>query len=396
MVRSFPSGIAADEVDGILVVGDVAVNDVVDRCPRCGGRGRIANGPAQEAATTVMLRSSEEAKDIQALILLLEEMRKRGLSRDQVADHIEEKAPRFTALKIFLPSNPGELYGFLGFLTGAAGILYAHYSAGKRAAEDAQLIREIASQMLEELRKPDPRYPSPTRESAKPSTSSAPGQPDLARLRSLLREGDEASIRGQFDKAVQHYSRALVENRDNHTVLVARADAYRRLNQFDLALQDVNRALQLEPKYVNAWRERGEIYYDQQRYDLALKDASRALALNSNDWAVLGLRAAIYNQLTRHRLAFLDANRALEHNPDYVRALVERASVHYAFERYDLALRDADRAVELEPNYASAWGVRGGIYRQMGQYKLALEDLDRALQLNPDYRWALRERREIS
>jgi len=67
-----------------------------------------------------MLRSSEEVKDIQALILILDEMRKRGLSRDQVADHIEQKAPRFTALKIFLPSNAGELYGFLGFLTGAA------------------------------------------------------------------------------------------------------------------------------------------------------------------------------------------------------------------------------------------------------------------------------------
>jgi hypothetical protein len=129
--NTFPSSIAADEIDGIRVVGDLAIKGVVDRCPRCGGSGRIQDGPSREAATTVILRSSGGVQDLHDLILVLEEMEKRELNRDQVAEDIKQRIPRFAALNILIPSNPGELYGFLGFLTGVAGLLYTHYSAVK-------------------------------------------------------------------------------------------------------------------------------------------------------------------------------------------------------------------------------------------------------------------------
>jgi hypothetical protein len=148
--ETFSSDILIDEIGGVIVVRDISIKASVGHCPRCGGSGEILSGPSREAAVTVMLRSSVEREDLQALSLVLNEIKKRELNRDQACDYIEQKAPRFAALKIFLPSNPGELYGFLAFLVAVATLLHDFYTAVTSRAGEGRLIREIVSQIVRE------------------------------------------------------------------------------------------------------------------------------------------------------------------------------------------------------------------------------------------------------
>jgi tetratricopeptide (TPR) repeat protein len=100
-----------------------------------------------------------------------------------------------------------------------------------------------------------------------------------------------------YEEAIRYYSRALLHNRNNIRVLVARGHAYYRLGHYDLALEDFNRALEREP------------------------DDGRALAWRAEVYRTRGGGYFSRESLPDFRRAVRDLNRALKHDPDNIIAL---------------------------------------------------------------------------
>ena len=145
-----------------------------------------------------------------------------------------------------------------------------------------------------------------------------------------------------------------------------RATALLDKGERDRAIQDYDRAIALNPRYANAFNGRGVAYEAKGDNERALQDYSEAIridpmnanALNGRCW----LRAAVGELQT----ALADCNESLKVRPNNSNALDSRAFVYLRLSRWDDALADAEAALKANPKNAWALFERGIAKRRKG------------------------------
>ena len=78
--------------------------------------------------------------------------------------------------------------------------------------------------------------------------------------------------KGDDNRALADYSRAIEIDRKYVYAFIARSRLYRDRRDFDKAIQDAEAALRLAPKSAQAYRVRGSIYREKRDSDRALSD----------------------------------------------------------------------------------------------------------------------------
>ena len=91
--------------------------------------------------------------------------------------------------------------------------------------------------------------------------------------------GVSAQRKGDFQKAIRHYTNAIKLDLRCPEAYINRAVAYESAGNLDLALQDTETAIALESK-AEAYHNRGNLHFKQDNYDQAVHDYSKALELN--------------------------------------------------------------------------------------------------------------------
>jgi tetratricopeptide (TPR) repeat protein len=229
--------------------------------------------------------------------------------------------------------------------------------------------------------------------------------------------------KGEYDKALAEFNRALKLDSNYVEALVGRGRVYHLMDEDEKALTDLNRAIVLDSNDVSALINRGWVYHGQHKYEKAFADFDRALELDASDVDALHGRGLIHGHRRRYADALADLNRALKLDPDHVGArlargrlyyltredgkaltdlnralrvdsdevgaLINRGWVYYRQQNYENAFADFDRAHELDANNFNALYGRGLVHRAAKRYAEALADLNRALKLNPDHVRAL-------
>ena len=84
---------------------------------------------------------------------------------------------------------------------------------------------------------------------------------------------------GKFREALEVINKLLVENPDDATLYVARADVEREMEHVELALVDLEQAIRLSPSLIDAYLLRGDIYLLQKKKGLAKTDFEKAISL---------------------------------------------------------------------------------------------------------------------
>lgn len=99
-------------------------------CPKCGGWGHVPDGVFNFISNTIEILSAPERTiaELTRLAQLLDELKEKAESREQVASRIEREAPFFVSIAKLLPENKGELYNFLTFVSGAVTLALAAVS----------------------------------------------------------------------------------------------------------------------------------------------------------------------------------------------------------------------------------------------------------------------------
>ncbi len=82
---------------------------------------------------------------------------------------------------------------------------------------------------------------------------------------------------GEFQKAIDHYNKALELRPDLLETFFNRALAYTRLSQYDKAMEDLNKVIELNPNLAEAFYTRGLVHEYKLEYDLAILDYNKAL-----------------------------------------------------------------------------------------------------------------------
>lgn len=70
-------------------------------------------------------------------------------------------------------------------------------------------------------------------------------------------KGNDAFRNGEFDKAVEWFTKAIEVNPNDHVLYSNRSGAYCSLNKFDEALDDANKCIQINPQFIKGYSRKG-------------------------------------------------------------------------------------------------------------------------------------------
>jgi len=195
---------------------------------------------------------------------------------------------------------------------------------------------------------------------------------------------------GDYDEAIRLYSKVLwypgVSNENKTKIYFNRGLVYSiGKGQYDKAIVDFNRAIERKPGYAFIYYSRGNAYHGNGQYGKAIADFNHALVLKPDYADAYNNRGNAYNGKGQYDKADADYNRALELNPDHILAYNNRGNAYGKKGQYDKAVADFNRAIELKPDHALAYYNRGLTYHKgKGQYDKAIIDYSRAIELKPD------------
>ena len=140
--------------------------------------------------------------------------------------------------------------------------------------------------------------------------------------------GDQLARAGDYDGAIQAFTRGIELAPDSPVGYALRGQAYEIRGDAELAILDLDIALELEPGNPISYRFRAFAYERLGMYERAIDDIGKAIEIEPND-----ISACTYGVLTgigdlgRHSEALADVGEALVLDPDLAAAYNHRALI---------------------------------------------------------------------
>jgi len=111
-----------------------------------------------------------------------------------------------------------------------------------------------------------------------------------------------------------------------------RGNAYYEKGQYDKAISDYSKAIELNPRYANAYNNRGNVYDEKGLHDKAISDLSKAIELNPKYAVAYNNRAISYFYKKEYDKAWNDVNK--------VQALGEQVNPSFLIKLREMSGRD--------------------------------------------------------
>ena len=206
--------------------------------------------------------------------------------------------------------------------------------------------------------------------------------PNLSRA--LMNRGVVYASLGQWDNAIDDYSKAITNDTKNIKAYYNRGVAYANLKQWDNAMADYSKAIEINPKYKDGYYNRGVVYATHGQWDKAIADFSEAIKIDPKN-----MKEAYYNRAVAYATlgdwynAITDYSKVIGIDPDNTNAYSNRGIAYASLGQYYNSIKDYSRAIEIAPNNSKAWTNRGIAYATMGQLEKAINDFTRALEIDP-------------
>lgn len=183
-------------------------------------------------------------------------------------------------------------------------------------------------------------------------------QPDRVGAAKAYRLGKQWADKGEWEKAIKEYDKAIELDPEMDTGFHARGTARLHLREWDKALKDLDEAVRLNPRHAIAFNNRGVAWYQKGDLDKAMADYDKAAELRPTYAGSFRNRGIIWADCGEWDKAIKDYTEAIRLNPNYEDAFIDRAAVWKEKREYEKAQQDYDEAVELKPK-----SVRGLLAR---------------------------------
>ncbi|MFN0157003.1 MAG: tetratricopeptide repeat protein [Bacteroidota bacterium] len=194
--------------------------------------------------------------------------------------------------------------------------------------------------------------------------------------------GNAWSDKGDYDRAIVEYNKAIELDPNSSVIYYNRAISYDDKEDYDRAIADYSKAIELKSDFVDAFTNRGICYAKKRDYGLAIADFSKAIELEPEAEAYYN-RGNTYIDSADYDLAISDFNKAIELTPGYVRAYNNRGVAFRKKKAYEAAIANFKKAIELEPNDALFQRNLGDTLFALGKYTEALAAYESAVKLKP-------------
>ena len=138
-----------------------------------------------------------------------------------------------------------------------------------------------------------------------------------SRVGAYNNRGNAYYTNGDFLRALNDYSQAILINPIIARSYYNRGNTYIAMADFDRAISDLNKAIQLNPKYWEAYVDRGVSHRGRGSLDRAISDYNQAIQLNpgfAEAYVNLGVAYKEKNQLDR---AIEEFSKAIKINAEF-------------------------------------------------------------------------------
>jgi len=218
---------------------------------------------------------------------------------------------------------------------------------------------------------------------AAPQAPRPPVKPINAKIVALIASGNQATLKGDLDRAVR----------------------------------DLSEAIRIDPKYPDAYLERGQTFFKLGETERSIADYSAAVARDPRHGAALRARGMAHLYLGQADLALADLTKAIElgeHDPQMLAPIElfyarrSRGSIYESKQQYDLEIADCTALIEsyahdamlveaLAANYGNAGAAnilariyrqRAGAFARRSSVERAVADLTQAIPLSSDRGYA--------
>lgn len=121
--------------------------------------------------------------------------------------------------------------------------------------------------------------------------------------------------KGQFDRAIADYNKAIARDPKDDNVYHYRGVAYMRKGRFDRALRDIGRALKMEPYNAFAYNDLALAYLRAGKAKRGLPSVNKAIKLDPEQAAFYETRGLVYEALGRKQEAISEFGSAVHLSP---------------------------------------------------------------------------------
>jgi len=162
-----------------------------------------------------------------------------------------------------------------------------------------------------------------------PIISQAIGELNPKNAKVYYNQGIAWYNKGDYDRAISDYSKAIELNPKNADTYNNRGIAWAKKGNHDRAISDFNKAIELNSKHPDAYNNRGIAWYDKGDHGLAISDFSKAIELNPRYADAYGARGNAWIKKGDDERAASDYNKAIELNPKLVEAYKNQGNTWY-------------------------------------------------------------------
>jgi tetratricopeptide (TPR) repeat protein len=182
-----------------------------------------------------------------------------------------------------------------------------------------------------------------------------------------LNRADIYAKRGEFEKSIEDYNKAITLEPDNANSYLARAWFYYDY-KFDLkrSIQDFDRAIELDEKNPNYYLNRSLIHLKHNDAKSQIKDLNQAIKLSPNDPQLYCERGIVYAHQRQFEKAESDYNQAYLLDTLNYNVHLFRSKLFVLKGEMQNALKAIDQAIEIDPNDPEHYFMRGKIFEHLG------------------------------
>ncbi len=168
--------------------------------------------------------------------------------------------------------------------------------------------------------------------------------------RGFLGRGNANVELGNFNDAIDDFTRLIAINPHIAGYFDNRLNALRAIGRYKEALIDANAAVRLAPDYSFVYRSRALVYSELGKFGAAIADFDRASAIAPNDSGLLVEHGRVQLKAGRPDAAIADFTRAIAIDPYQMDALRERGLAYFAKGEIDLARNDLSAVIVARPD----------------------------------------------
>ncbi|MCL2231703.1 MAG: tetratricopeptide repeat protein [Treponema sp.] len=189
--------------------------------------------------------------------------------------------------------------------------------------------------------------------------------------------GNEYSKLGEYEKAIDNFSKAIEINPRNIQAYLDRGVTRCLLGDYEhAALEDLWDSIDLNPLRLAKKNEQSRAFLKNLEYS-GIHDLTLILAESLNARGAAYFKAKYYDE------AFNDFDEAIKYTPNKYQLYIHRGAVNSEFWHYEEAVADYTEALRLQPDFALAYSYRANAYIDMDKYEEAIADYDKKFSMVP-------------